>query len=54
VFNSLRTAVPVPARADTTGGIDTQKFALAAAALLILVALAGSLLLLETQVPRRP
>ena len=54
VFNSLRTAVQVPVRQDTTRGIDGQKLALAAAALLVLVALAGSLLLLATNEARTP
>jgi hypothetical protein len=54
VFNSLRTAAQVPVRQDTARGIDGQKLALAAAALLVLVALAGSLLLLATNEARTP
>ena len=52
-FNSLRTAVELPDRADTASGIDSQKFALAAAALLILGALGGSLMLLALIGPPR-
>jgi hypothetical protein len=52
-FNSLRTAVELPDRVNTAGGIDSQKFALAAAALLILGALGGSLLLLAMIGPPR-
>jgi hypothetical protein len=52
VFNSLRSAAHVPARADTARGIDARSLELAAGALLLVVAVGGSFLTLVSQMPR--